>query len=144
VKRSDSRFLTWRSSLLLRAVLHFSLALRLLLPSSSLRLHHSPLLLSFLLSFLKSLPFLPSFPVQALGPHGINMMEFCKQFNANTTNFESATPLRVVINPPPTATIYPVHRCLDPEALFSQPVCCNVFAAYSFISSSAPPAASTD
>ena len=32
---------------------------------------------------------------QALGPLGINMMQFCKEFNNKTTEFAPETPLRV-------------------------------------------------
>ena len=32
---------------------------------------------------------------QALGPLGINMMQFCKDFNAKTTQYNADTPLRV-------------------------------------------------
>lgn len=52
---------------------------------------------------------------QALGPLGINMMQFCKDFNSKTTQFTPDTPLRIklqaftdrtykyIIKPPPTA-----------------------------------------
>lgn len=33
----------------------------------------------------------------ALGPRGLNIMEFCKSFNAQTQNVEPGTPLPVVI-----------------------------------------------
>ena len=40
----------------------------------------------------------PSPPVgPALGQHGVNIMEFCKQFNAATQNMEKGTPTPVVI-----------------------------------------------
>ena len=51
---------------------------------------------------------------QALGPLGINMMQFCKEFNDRTQEFNSDVPMRVilkayidrsfkfVIKPPPT------------------------------------------
>jgi large subunit ribosomal protein L11 len=40
----------------------------------------------------------PSPPVgPALGQHGVNIMEFCKTFNAQTQNFEVGMPLPVVI-----------------------------------------------
>ena len=40
----------------------------------------------------------PSPPVgPALGQHGVNIMEFCKAFNAKTQNLEKGTPLPVVI-----------------------------------------------
>lgn len=40
----------------------------------------------------------PSPPVgPALGQHGVNIMEFCKAFNAQTQNTEKGTPLPVVI-----------------------------------------------
>lgn len=34
---------------------------------------------------------------QALGPHGLNMMEFCKAFNAATQQLEKETPVPVVL-----------------------------------------------
>jgi large subunit ribosomal protein L11 len=41
----------------------------------------------------------PSPPVgPALGQHGINIMGFCKEFNAKTTNLEAGTPVPVVIS----------------------------------------------
>lgn len=40
----------------------------------------------------------PSPPVgPALGQHGVNIMEFCKAFNAETQNFEPGLPIPVVI-----------------------------------------------
>ncbi|MCI0431095.1 MAG: 50S ribosomal protein L11 [Rhodospirillales bacterium] len=40
----------------------------------------------------------PSPPVgTALGPRGLNIMEFCKQFNAATQSLESGMPIPVVI-----------------------------------------------
>ncbi len=33
----------------------------------------------------------------ALGQHGVNIMEFCKTFNARTQTFESGTPIPVII-----------------------------------------------
>ncbi len=40
----------------------------------------------------------PSPPVgPALGQHGVNIMEFCKAFNAQTQNMQKGTPLPVVI-----------------------------------------------
>jgi large subunit ribosomal protein L11 len=33
----------------------------------------------------------------ALGQHGVNIMEFCKQFNARTQEFEKGLPLPVII-----------------------------------------------
>src|SRR5512138_1647650 len=40
----------------------------------------------------------PAPPVgPALGQHGVNIMEFCKQFNAATQNMEKGTPTPVVI-----------------------------------------------
>lgn len=40
----------------------------------------------------------PSPPVgPALGQHGVNIMEFCKKFNAETTNFDKGMPIPVVI-----------------------------------------------
>jgi large subunit ribosomal protein L11 len=40
----------------------------------------------------------PSPPVgPALGQHGVNIMEFCKAFNAQTQNFEKDMPIPVVI-----------------------------------------------
>ena len=40
----------------------------------------------------------PSPPVgPALGQHGLNIMEFCKAFNAETQNVEKDTPIPVVI-----------------------------------------------
>lgn len=40
----------------------------------------------------------PSPPVgPALGQHGVNIMEFCKAFNAHTQNIEPGTPIPVVI-----------------------------------------------
>jgi large subunit ribosomal protein L11 len=41
----------------------------------------------------------PSPPVgPALGQHGLNIMEFCKQFNARTQNLEKGMPIPVVIS----------------------------------------------
>lgn len=40
----------------------------------------------------------PSPPVgPALGQHGVNIMEFCKAFNAETQNFDNGMPIPVVI-----------------------------------------------
>ena len=40
----------------------------------------------------------PSPPVgPALGQHGVNIMEFCKAFNADTQNVENGLPIPVVI-----------------------------------------------
>ncbi|MBM4222475.1 MAG: 50S ribosomal protein L11 [Gammaproteobacteria bacterium] len=40
----------------------------------------------------------PAPPVgTALGPTGVNLMEFCKTFNADTAKFEKGTPLPVVV-----------------------------------------------
>jgi len=40
----------------------------------------------------------PSPPVgPALGQHGVNIMEFCKAFNAQTQNLEKGMPVPVVI-----------------------------------------------
>jgi large subunit ribosomal protein L11 len=40
----------------------------------------------------------PSPPVgPALGQHGVNIMEFCKAFNASTQNLEAGLPIPVVI-----------------------------------------------
>ena len=40
----------------------------------------------------------PSPPVgPALGQHGVNIMEFCKAFNAHTQNMEAGSPVPVVI-----------------------------------------------
>ena len=40
----------------------------------------------------------PAPPVgPALGQHGVNIMEFCKAFNASTDNFEKNMPIPVVI-----------------------------------------------
>ncbi|MEQ1888748.1 MAG: 50S ribosomal protein L11 [Alphaproteobacteria bacterium] len=40
----------------------------------------------------------PSPPIgPALGQRGLNIMEFCKAFNAQTQNFEPGTPLPVII-----------------------------------------------
>lgn len=40
----------------------------------------------------------PAPPVgPALGQHGVNIMEFCKAFNANTQNLEPGLPIPVVI-----------------------------------------------
>ena len=40
----------------------------------------------------------PSPPVgPALGQHGVNIMEFCKGFNAQTQSIESGAPVPVVI-----------------------------------------------
>ena len=40
----------------------------------------------------------PSPPVgPALGQHGVNIMEFCKAFNAATQTLEKGTPIPVVI-----------------------------------------------
>jgi large subunit ribosomal protein L11 len=41
----------------------------------------------------------PSPPVgPALGQHGVNIMEFCKSFNAQTQNMEAGIPVPVVIS----------------------------------------------
>ena len=41
----------------------------------------------------------PSPPVgPALGQHGVNIMEFCKAFNAKTAEFEAGMPIPVVIS----------------------------------------------
>jgi large subunit ribosomal protein L11 len=41
----------------------------------------------------------PSPPVgPALGQHGVNIMEFCKAFNAQTSSFEQGLPIPVVIS----------------------------------------------
>jgi len=41
----------------------------------------------------------PSPPVgPALGQHGVNIMEFCKAFNAQTQNMEPGSPIPVVIS----------------------------------------------
>ena len=52
---------------------------------------------------------------QALGPLGVNMMQFCKEFNDRTGQFKEDTPMRVkltahvdrsftfVVKPPPTS-----------------------------------------
>jgi large subunit ribosomal protein L11 len=41
----------------------------------------------------------PSPPVgPALGQHGLNIMDFCKAFNAKTQNMEAGTPVPVVIS----------------------------------------------
>ena len=46
----------------------------------------------------------PSPPVgPALGQHGLNIMEFCKAFNAQTQNFDKGMPIPVVI------TVYSDH-----------------------------------
>jgi len=34
---------------------------------------------------------------QSLGPLGINMMQFCKEFNATTAQFRTDVPLRVQV-----------------------------------------------
>ena len=34
---------------------------------------------------------------QALGPLGVNMMEFCRQFNARTDSYKPEVPLRVKV-----------------------------------------------
>jgi large subunit ribosomal protein L11 len=40
----------------------------------------------------------PAPPVgTALGPTGVNLMEFCKAFNAATSKFDKGTPVPVVI-----------------------------------------------
>ena len=52
---------------------------------------------------------------QALGPYGVNMMQFCKEFNERTSMFKPEAPMRVklkaysdrsfkfVVKPPPTS-----------------------------------------
>ena len=35
---------------------------------------------------------------QALGPLGINMMQFCKDFNTKTAQFNNDVPLRVILH----------------------------------------------
>ena len=41
----------------------------------------------------------PSPPVgPALGQHGVNIMEFCKAFNAKTQDYKKGTPLPVIIS----------------------------------------------
>lgn len=64
---------------------------------------------------------------QALGPLGINMAQFCKDFNAKTTNYNPDTLLRVklsafddrtynyIVKPPPTSWF--VKKCLGKERL---------------------------
>ncbi|MAP12565.1 MAG: 50S ribosomal protein L11 [Gammaproteobacteria bacterium] len=48
----------------------------------------------------------PSPPVgPALGQHGVNIMEFCKAFNAQTQNVEQGLPIPVVI------TVYADRSC---------------------------------
>jgi large subunit ribosomal protein L11 len=43
----------------------------------------------------------PSPPIgPALGQRGLAIMEFCKQFNAQTQNMEKGSPIPVVITPP--------------------------------------------
>ncbi|QJC38653.1 50S ribosomal protein L11 [Enterobacteriaceae endosymbiont of Donacia fulgens] len=40
----------------------------------------------------------PSPPIgPALGQHGVNIMDFCKNFNAKTSNLEKGTPIPVII-----------------------------------------------
>jgi len=40
----------------------------------------------------------PAPPVgTALGPTGVNLMEFCKTFNADTAKFEKGTPIPVIV-----------------------------------------------
>ena len=46
----------------------------------------------------------PSPPIgPALGQRGLNIMEFCKEFNAATQNLEPGMPIPVVITASPTA-----------------------------------------
>jgi large subunit ribosomal protein L11 len=64
---------------------------------------------------------------QALGPLGINMAQFCKDFNAKSTHFLPDTLLRVklsafddrtytyLIKPPPTSWF--IKKCLGKERL---------------------------
>ena len=48
----------------------------------------------------------PSPPVgPALGQHGVNIMEFCKAFNAATQGLEPGLPTPVVIKTPPAAVL---------------------------------------
>jgi large subunit ribosomal protein L11 len=35
---------------------------------------------------------------QALGPLGVNMMAFCKEFNERTTQYNSDVPMRVILH----------------------------------------------
>lgn len=52
----------------------------------------------------------PSPPVgPALGQHGVNIMEFCKAFNAKTDSFEQGMPIPVVIT---VYTIVALHLSL--------------------------------
>src|SRR6185369_4724065 len=48
----------------------------------------------------------PSPPIgPALGQQGVNIMEFCKQFNAQTQKMEKGLPIPVVIKTPPASVL---------------------------------------
>jgi large subunit ribosomal protein L11 len=68
---------------------------------------------------------------QALGPLGLNMMQFCKEFNERTNELRNDVPMRVVlkayldrsfnfiVKPPPTS--WYIKRCVGLEQLSSFP-----------------------
>ena len=72
----------------------------------------------------------PSPPIgPALGQRGLNIMEFCKAFNAKTQGMEAGLPIPVVITAyadksftfimkTPPATILNQEGCQDPEGFF--------------------------
>ena len=68
---------------------------------------------------------------QALGPLGINMMQFCKEFNERTTMYNGDVPMRVIlkafvdrsfsfiVKPPPTS--YFIKKASGYEKLSNKP-----------------------
>ena len=68
---------------------------------------------------------------QALGPLGLNMMQFCKEFNERTSELRNDVPMRIilkayldrsfffVIKPPPTS--WYLKRCAGVESLSELP-----------------------
>ena len=74
----------------------------------------------------------PSPPIgPALGQHGVNIMEFCKQFNAQTQQVEKGLPIPVVITvysdrsftfimkTPPASVLILIHGCVSWRRTFS-------------------------
>ena len=69
---------------------------------------------------------------QALGPLGLNMMDFCKAFNADTTKYVKDTPMRVTLSAYNNRTFtfevkaprssYFIKKCAGVEKGSSRPV----------------------
>ena len=69
---------------------------------------------------------------QALGPLGVNMMQFCKEFNERTTKYREDVPMRVsltaftdrsfkfIVKPPPTSYFIKKAASLEKGASMSQ------------------------